>query len=298
MNDAKGTPTVISDNPMDYIKVESIFHPSDFSQGSQVAFAHALKMALVAKAKLSVLHAASTSDADWQDFPGVRDTLERWGLLPKNSPSTAVVDVLGIQVSKVLSKGRDPVKACMAYLTKNPADLIVLAIHRREGRMEWLGKTPVGEPLARAAGQMTLFVPHGVKGFVSVQDGSVRLKSILIPVADKPRPQPASEAARRLIRNLQAAPGTVTLLHAGPAAEMPAVPAPEIPGWTWNRVAREGNPAEVILRTAGETAADLIIMTTDGPDGFLDALRGTTSELVLRQAPCPVANLPAGSMLG
>ena len=79
---------------------------------------------------------------------------------------------------------------------------------------------------------------------------------------------------------------------------MPAVPAPEIPGWTWNRVAREGNPAEVILRTAGETAADLIIMTTDGPDGFLDALRGTTSELVLRQAPCPVANLPAGSMLG
>ncbi len=289
---------MISDNPMDYVKVESIFHPSDFSQASHVAFAHALKMALVAKAKLSMLHAASTSDADWQDFPGVRDTLERWGLLPKNSPSTAVVDVMGIEVSKVLSKGRDPVKACLAYLEKNPADLIVLAVHARDGRTQWLGAKPVGEPLVKAAGQMTLFIPHGVKGFVSVQDGSVRLKNILIPVTDKPRPQPAIEAARRLIRNLQAAPGTVTLLHAGPAAEMPAVPAPEIPGWTWNRVAREGNPAEVILRTAGETAADLIIMTTDGPDGFLDALRGTTSELVLRQAPCPVANLPAGSMLG
>ena len=289
---------MISDNPMDYVKVESIFHPSDFSQASHVAFAHALKMALVAKAKLSMLHAASTSDADWQDFPGVRDTLERWGLLPKNSPSTAVVDVMGIEVSKVLSKGRDPVKACLAYLEKNPVDLIVLAVHVRNGRTQWLGAKPVGEPLAKAAGQMTLFIPHGVKGFVSVQDGSVRLKNILIPVTDKPRPQPAIEAARRLIRNLQAAPGTVTLLHAGPAAEMPAVPAPEIPGWTWNRVAREGNPAEVILRTAGETAADLIIMTTDGPDGFLDALRGTTSELVLRQAPCPVANLPAGSMLG
>ena len=31
----KGTPAVISDNPMDYVKVESIFHPSDFSQGSR-----------------------------------------------------------------------------------------------------------------------------------------------------------------------------------------------------------------------------------------------------------------------
>jgi nucleotide-binding universal stress UspA family protein len=39
-------------------------------------------------------------------------------------------------------------------------------------------------------------------------------------------------------------------------------------------------------------------MTTDGPDGFLDALRGSTSERVLRKAHCPVANLPVGSMLG
>ena len=289
---------MISDNPMDYVKVESIFHPSDFSQASQVAFAHALKMALVTKAKLSMLHAASTSDADWQDFPGVRDTLERWGLLPKNSPSTAVVDVMGIQVSKVLSKGRDPVKACMAYLDKNPADLIVLATHPREGRTEWLGKKPVGEPIAAAAGQMTLFIPHGVKGFVSVQDGSVRLKKILIPVVDKPRPQPAVLAAVRLIRNLGLASGSVALLHAGKAADMPAIQIPEISGWTWSRAAKAGNPAEVILETAAEMDADLVLMTTDGPEGFLDALRGTTSELVLRKIRCPVANLPVGSMLG
>ena len=79
---------------------------------------------------------------------------------------------------------------------------------------------------------------------------------------------------------------------------MPSVQTPEIPGWTWKRVAKEGIPAEVILQTAAETGADLVLMTTDGPEGFLDALRGTTSELVLRKIRCPVANLPAGSMLG
>ena len=106
------------------------------------------------------------------------------------------------------------------------------------------------------------------------------------------------EAAARLIRNLGLSAGTVTLLHAGKAAEMPSVQTPSIPGWSWKRVAKEGNPAEVILQTAAEMSADLVLMTTDGPEGFLDALRGTTSELVLRKIRCPVANLPAGSMLG
>ncbi len=34
----------------------SIFHPSDFSESSEVAFAHALKIALLAKADLRILH--------------------------------------------------------------------------------------------------------------------------------------------------------------------------------------------------------------------------------------------------
>jgi nucleotide-binding universal stress UspA family protein len=79
---------------------------------------------------------------------------------------------------------------------------------------------------------------------------------------------------------------------------MPSIRLPEDTGWTWNRVVRTGESTDTILQTAAELAADLIVMTTDGPDGFLDGLRGTTSERVLRQARCPVANLPVGSMLG
>jgi len=43
-------------NLLEAIRVESIFHPSDFSKASEVAFVHALKIALVAKAKFTVLH--------------------------------------------------------------------------------------------------------------------------------------------------------------------------------------------------------------------------------------------------
>jgi nucleotide-binding universal stress UspA family protein len=278
------------------VKLESIVHPSDFSEASEVAFVHALKIALVAGAKLTMLHVEASSGAEWQDFPGVRDTLERWGLIPKGSPKSAVGQ-LGIAVAKVLRLSKNPVKACLGFLEENPTDLIVLAVRQHEGNMRWLGKS-VGKPIARRAGQMTLFTPHGVEGFVSRKDGAISLRNILIPVTIKPRPQPSVESAARLIRSLQLPTGMVTLLHVGSTSEMPLPRLPVVSDWTWNRVAKVGEPADVILQTAMELRADLIIMTTDGPDGFLDALRGSTSERVLRQARCPVANLPVGSMLG
>lgn len=283
-------------NRLNGIKVESIFHPSDFSEASEVAFAHALKIALMARAKLTVLHVDASPSAHWQDFPGVRDTLERWKLIPKGSPKSAVGQ-LGIDVDKVIASSKDPVKACLGFLEKHPGDLIVLAVRQHEGRMRWLDKS-VGKPIARGAGQMTLFIPPGVEGFVSRQDGSITLRKILIPVTSKPRPQPSVEAVVRLIRNLQLPAGMITLLHVGPAAEAPSVKLPGDTDWTWNSVAKAGEPADSILQTATELRADLIVMTTDGPDGFLDGLRGTTSERVLRKARCPVANLPVGSMLG
>jgi hypothetical protein len=191
----------------------------------------------------------------------------------------------------------NPVSASLRFLKKNPADLIVLAVHQYEGRMRWMADR-VGEPIARSAGQGSLFIPHGVRGFVSPADGSVSLRNILIPMAPKPSAQPAVDAAARLIAGLQLASGTVTLLHVGPAAGAPAVDIPGDNGWTWNRLVREGDPEDVILEVAGSLDADLIMMTTDGPDGFLDGLRGTTSQRVLRKSPCPVANLPVGSALG
>lgn len=283
-------------NPLEDVRVESIFHPSDFSQASEIAFAHALKTALVTKAKLCMLHVAADSNTDFHDFPSVRKTLERWKVIPEGSPKSAVGQ-LGLDVRKVIAEGKDPVKACLGYLARHPAELIVLAVRQHEGRMRWLEKS-VGGPIARGAGQMTLFIPQGVEGFVSKADGSVSLRNVLIPVTGKPRPQPALEATERLIRNLQLSEGTVTLLHAGTAGNMPAMNLPEDTGWTWNREVRAGEPVEVILKTATELAADLIVMTTAGPDGFLDGLRGTTSERVLRKARCPVASLPVGSMLG
>ncbi|HET7542136.1 MAG TPA: universal stress protein, partial [Polyangiaceae bacterium] len=131
-------------------RIETIFHPSDFSAASEVAFAHALKLALATGAKLRMLHVGS-DHKQLDDFPGVRETLERWQLIPPGSPKSAVA-ALGIDVAKVVVRDDDPVSGCLRYLEETPADLIVLAVHQNEGKMRWLDKS-IGKPMARRAGE-------------------------------------------------------------------------------------------------------------------------------------------------
>jgi nucleotide-binding universal stress UspA family protein len=56
---------------------------------------------------------------------------------------------------------------------------------------------------------------------------------------------------------------------------------------------RYGNTVQTILAAAIEYDADLICMPTAGRQGVVDALRGSTTERVIRQAPCPVLAVPA-----
>ncbi len=272
--------------------LQHVFHPSDFSPASETAFAHALKAALIAKATLTIFHVSPDRDENWTEFPGVRQTLERWGILPKGSPKSAVPE-LGIKVRKVIAQDRDPVRSVLGFLEHQPSDLIVLATQQEKGRVQWLEKS-VAKPVARESHQMTLFVPAGVVGFVSLQDGSVSLKNILIPVAPAPKAQPAIQAAVRLAQRLNCPTGQFTILHVGDDSEMPEVRCPEVPGWEWTKMSQNGDITEVILQTARGMEADLIVMSTEGRNGFLDALRGSHTEQVLRHCACPLLAIPAG----
>jgi Universal stress protein family len=161
--------------------------------------------------------------------------------------------------------------------------------------MRWT-RTSVSQPIARAAAAATLFLPYGGEGFISQADGSSTLRNILLPVDSAPRPEPAIEAAWRLAWALHCPEVTFTLLHVG-RAEIPSVEAEEQPGWTWKKVTRDGDVVDAIVAVAGECAADLIVMTTAGRNGFLDALRGSTTERVLRSGVAPLLAIPAAALM-
>lgn len=275
-----------------WLRIHEVFHPTDSSPGSEAAFFHAMSVSLSAGARLTLMRVGPEDRAPHEDFPDVRATLARWRTQrPEGRP------ICEIAVQWLAATGDDPARSCLKSLERSPAELIVVATHQHDGRMTWLGKS-VAEPLARSSGEMTLLVPEGITGFVRPEDGTVRLKSILIPVASKPRPEPAIEAARRLMLFLPEAGGTVTLLHVGDSSDMPVISLPEVPGWKWNRAVQSGDVIDTILETADKVAADLVAMTTQGRHGFLDALRGSTTQRVLRQTRCPMLTMPVGSFLG
>jgi nucleotide-binding universal stress UspA family protein len=276
------------------LPIDSIFHPTDLSEASFVAFVHALKLALLAQSELTILHATNTSgdQVSWKDFPGVRQTLERWGELPSGSPAHALAD-LGMVVEKVAGHGRKPVKTVTSYLQENPAQLVVLSSQGREGIPRFL-KPSFAEPIARKTRAMTLFVPSHSSGFVDGNTGRVALDRILIPIDHKPRPGPAIRLARAFVRALDDDGGVFDLLHVGEKGQAPAVELPDEMGWTSDKHYANGDIVDAILRVAEENHAELIVMTTTGSRGILDSLRGTTTEKVVRGANCPILAIPEG----
>ncbi len=269
--------------------VESVLHPSDFSPASESAFAHALAIALIRKCELTILHTGDSRD-DWRKFPAVRTTLERWGMLEPDSPRSAVFEQLAMKVTKVGLRGRSPLPAILNYLAANPTDLIVLATEGRTGLPRWL-QPSTAERIAERSATKTLFVPENCQGFVSPQDGSLSIRRMLLPIDRRPGPLSAIEYSARIARTLQV-PVEIILLHVGDSARLHLPGLPDIPGCRWTQEHRRGEVVEELVGAASEHQVDLIAMTTAGSTGILDALRGSVTQQVLRQAPCPLFAIP------
>jgi nucleotide-binding universal stress UspA family protein len=270
--------------------IERVFHPSDSSPGSESAFAHALAIALARGAKLTLLNVSPDfASSGWGNLPRVRETLEHWRLLEPGSQRRDVFEKLGIDVTKVGIEAGNPGKAIVAYLAEHPTDLVVLATEQREGLPRFLHGS-VAQRVAHAARARALFVPKHGKGFVAPATGTLSLRRMLVPIAERPSPAAAIEAATRLADALGDPPVAITLLHVG--RQLPHVELPASERWTWHPLVRSGDVVDGILVTARELDSDLIVMTSDGRDGFLDRFQGSHAEQVVRGATCPVAAIP------
>jgi nucleotide-binding universal stress UspA family protein len=274
--------------------VGSVLHPTDFSPASNHAFAHALAIALLRQTEFTILHVSDQprENVAWASFPEVRKTLERWNLLEPGSERSAVFDKLSVEVRKIAVRGRDAVRATSRFLDHQPHDLIVLATSGgSDSGEDWLHRSDA-EGISRGSGAMTLFVPGDAQGgFVSLADGDLNLKNILLPVDAAIDFSAAIEFARRAAEIIGDGDVVITLLHVGD--QMPPLPKlPEGADWSWQTTLRQDESVDAILAVSDELDADLVVMTTNGRDTLHQALAGSTTERVLRKAKCPVLAVP------
>jgi nucleotide-binding universal stress UspA family protein len=267
-----------------------IVHPTDLLSNSEGAFFHALKLALAGRSHLSMVH-VHTYDAERApevaEFPHVRKTLAQWGLLAPGAPQSEVSEKLGLFVTKGEILAMDAEAGLTKLLHDRGAAMVVVGTRGLTG-LHRLFEGSFSEKLSREAKIPALFVPAGADGFVEREDGAVRLENVLIPITDDPDAAGALKAASGMAE-LLGQESRFHLLHVGREEAMPRL---EIPGRS-HRIVRQGPVVSTIAEVADEIGADLIVMATAGHKNFLDALRGSTTEGVLRSARRALLAVPA-----
>ena len=266
--------------------IQTVAHATDFSEASLAAFAHALRIALTTKSRLFLLHVRTGgSEEAWTSFPHVRALLSRWGLMEANEPRAQIEVKLGIKITKVEIRHDEPTNGLFEFVLGHRPNLMVLATHGREGLNRWL-RGSVAEEVARRTHVPTLFIGPRSQGFVDTATGQMRLHRVLVPIAHEPSPLRSLNILVSLMAPLGVSPEAFCFLHIGDyPPNLDACARTRLPGEV---EILKGPVVETILQTARERQADMIAMPTAGHQGFLDALRGSTTEQVLRQAPCPV----------
>ncbi|MEQ1697473.1 MAG: universal stress protein [Hyphomicrobiaceae bacterium] len=266
--------------------IRGIAHATDFSPQGTPAFLMALRLAVEWRCPLNLLHVKSPHAPDgWQSFPHVREALIKWGLLGQHAAAEDVASTLGIRVRKVEIRHRSPVDGIAEFMGTHACDLIVLATHGRQG-LSHLVAGSIADGIAQQTQTASLLVGPAARSFVDDETGALRLRSVVVPIAATPSPVMALHTLGRLFG---AMPIQAHYIHVGERAMALHDGA--------NRplaVATVSGPvAETILRVASDKHADMLVMPTVGRHGFVDALRGSTTEQLVAAAQCPVLAVPA-----
>ena len=259
--------------------IQSIAFPTDFSELGNLAFEHALGLAVTHRCRLDLLHVRDPhEDSEWGSFPHVRSVLGKWQLIPDGASPADVADTLGLTVRKIEITDTDITDGLFRFLDLHRPDLLVMATHGRAGLTRWLSGSVSVELAAKSAVATLLFGPQA-SPFVDAATGRLAVERIAVPVDHQPS---ASRGLQKVSYLLELFDAEIDAFHVG--SEAPAVVgsgARELPVRLVS-----GDVVPVILAESGD--AELLLMTTAGREGVLDAIRGSTAERVINKASCPV----------
>ena len=287
------------------LTIKKILLPTDFSAGAMGAGVYARALAHAAGAELQVIYADvlhADSLAGVSDFPktpeAARVDLERL------TAEAAAADGLDVAVQHVVTRNISAAPAILEYAGDHDVDVIVMGTHGRRGvRRLLLGS--VAEEVVRVSQCPVLTVRQPSE----VPPKHVEIGSILVPIDFSIHSRNALHYATELARLFRS---RLDLLHVVEETLHPAFYGitvqsiydvhPDIEERALAQMrglvdgsdvsatfeARPGSAANGIVEYAAERGSGLVVMGTHGLTGLDHFIMGSTTERVLRKAPCPV----------
>lgn len=305
------------------LRIKTILFPTDFSECSRQALAHALFLAEQYEARLHLFHAVVLHEDDPADperqFPAAPELLE------------TLFKVAGSRLAELVELHRDrPVTLeehttrgvsagdlILEHAEEHDVDLIVMGTHGRRGASRLLLGSVAAEIVrASRAPVLTLRELEEGRPLEAIQ-------RILVPVDFSEHSRTALRHATELARSYDSG---LSLLHIvqqpvypyfyAPVPAMP--PVEEIQGIRKRAIRAleklideasdpaiksetaviDGHPATEIVDYARQHECDLIVTATHGLTGLERLLLGSISEQIVRTSPVPVLLVkPFGKLL-
>jgi nucleotide-binding universal stress UspA family protein len=295
--------------------IEKILFTTDFSDTSSEALPHALKIAQKYNAAITLLHVSTLYDEDpnrpeyhFLDEGKYEEYVER--SIGKISRQFEPLD----RVTTALVRDLNPGPTILEFIQENSIDLTVMGTHARSGLGHFfLGS--VAEQVVRHASCPVLTVAKGRDHYLNNPDYENILIAFDFSEYSKQAARQAKEVADRYGAGLQALyiieqevpPSYYGVWKKSVMRDLPRLET-EVKESLLEAVGDEaGDGLDVEVRI-GEAKAhteirefarsnrvDLIVMGTHGRSGLDRMLLGSTTERVIRIAPCPVLTfkLPA-----
>ena len=281
------------------MKFKKILVPIDFSEFSDKAADFALLIAEKFSAEVMLLHTVLLFEEDLDE----EDLLESYEqiLQQKEDKRTKKIkshreggEKRGVTVDHVLMRGVSAPNSILDYLEGKDYDLVVMGTHGRTGLAKFFAGS-VTEKVTRYAKTPVVTVHKDYH--------REKIEKILVPIDFSEYSRIAISQAKTMAEEFGAALEFMHVVEQDAHPEFysisfdpilkanPALKEHIITNLKKDEakfVVREGKSHQEIMDYAGANDIDLIVMPTCGNSDLEDILMGSTTERVVRLAPCPV----------
>jgi len=263
--------------------VTEILFPSDLSPEAVAAFEHARFLSRWLRARLTLYHAVEMPrhhpEGLWDRAEEVQARAASAAKAHLEELSANVEGETRILVETTYSAHRSLVQ----LIERESIDLVVMATHGREGLAHLL----LGSVTEKV-------VQHGRASVFCIREPEhgvhIPYQRVLVPTDLSRAAERSFPLAERLARRFET---EVMALHvaaeeAPPKQRLAEALAGHFEGLKVRHRVETGRPWQKIVEVAERGKVDLIVMSTRGHHGIADHVLGSTTERVVRHAPCPV----------
>jgi nucleotide-binding universal stress UspA family protein len=290
------------------ITIQRILGPTDLTTESDEALRYAVALSSVYNAKLFLLYCREATSTDNNNGRSAESAEASPLFIESLAPHLGLKSVSELNWEGIVAENSHDVgKTIVREAAKHEVDLIVMRSRRRPHAAALLGST--AETVCRAAPCSVLVTHPEEREWVSFSTGEIDLNRILVAHDFSADSELALKYGLSLAQEYQAELHLLHVLSSEEANEpefawgdagskssyksaalqlQAAVPKE---AFLWCKVVNAvscGKAYEGVLTYAKEHDIDLICMGASGTSFILGVLLGSNTNLVLRQAPCPV----------